>query len=74
MNDDFWYRRLRAHRARWRESLLIAVMAVNMNKRPYASRRAINEVRAQRKANEEYLKQMDIEDTETGERFDLFEK
>ncbi|HCT8189735.1 TPA: replication endonuclease [Morganella morganii] len=74
VNDDFWYRRLRAHRARWRESLLIAVMAVNMNKRPYASRQAINEVRAQRKANEEYLKQMDIEDTETGERFDLFEK
>ena len=74
VNNDFWYRRLRAHRARWRESLLIAVMAVNMNKRPYASRQAINEVRAQRKANEEYLKQMDIEDTETGERFDLFEK
>lgn len=74
VNDDFWYRRLRAHRARWRESLLIAVMAVNMNKRPYASRQAINEVRGQRKANEEYLKQMDIEDTETGERFDLFEK
>ena len=73
INEDFWLRRLRAHRARWREALLIAVMAVNKNKRPYASRQAINEVRAQRNANAEYLKQMDIEDVETGERFDLYE-
>lgn len=74
VNEDYWLRRLRTHRTRWREELFIAVMAVNKNKRPYASRQAINDVRAQRKANEEYLKQMDIEDTETGERFDLFEK
>ena len=74
INEDFWLRRLRAHRARWREALLIAVMAVNKNKRPYASRQAINEVRAQHNANAEYLKQMDIEDVETGERFDLYEK
>ncbi|MDC9603941.1 replication endonuclease [Xenorhabdus griffiniae] len=74
VNDDFWYRRLKAHRTRWREALLIAAMAVNKNRSPYASRQAIQEVKSQRLANMQYLESMDIEDVATGERFDLVEK
>ncbi|BET96462.1 replication endonuclease [Xenorhabdus taiwanensis] len=74
VNDNFWYRRLKAHRTRWREALLIAAMAVNKNRSPYASRQAIQEVKSQRLANMQYLESMDIEDVATGERFDLVEK
>ncbi|MBD2785957.1 replication endonuclease [Xenorhabdus sp. DI] len=74
VNDDFWYRRLKAHRTRWREALLIAVMAVNKNRSPYASRQAIQEVKSQRLSNLQYLQAMDIEDVETGERFDLVDQ
>ncbi|PHM77683.1 replication protein [Xenorhabdus cabanillasii JM26] len=55
VSDDFWYRRLKAHRTRWREALLIAAMAVNKNRSPYASRQAIQEVQSQRLANRQYL-------------------
>ncbi|WP_038216648.1 replication endonuclease, partial [Xenorhabdus bovienii] len=70
----FWYRQLKAHRTRWREALLIAAMAVNKNRSPYASRQAIQDVKSQRLSNMQYLQAMDIEDVETGERFDLVEK
>ncbi|MDE9556641.1 replication endonuclease [Xenorhabdus bovienii] len=74
VNDDFWYRQLKAHRTRWREALLIAAMAVNKNRSPYASRQAIQDVKSQRLSNMQYLQAMDIEDVATGERFDLVEK
>ncbi|PHM73696.1 replication endonuclease [Xenorhabdus kozodoii] len=74
VNDDFWYRQLKAHRTRWREALLIAAMAVNKNRSPYASRQAIQEVKSQRLSNMQYLQTMDIEDVATGERFDLVDK
>lgn len=74
VNADFWYRRLKAHRTRWREALLIAAMAVNKNRSPYASRQAIQAVKSQRLANMQYLETMEVEDVATGERFDLVEK
>ncbi|MDX7987678.1 replication endonuclease [Xenorhabdus sp. 12] len=74
VSDDFWYRRLKAHRTRWREALLIAAMAVNKNRSPYASRQAIQDVKSQRLSNLQYLQAMDIEDVETGERFNLVDK
>ncbi|WP_213993929.1 replication endonuclease [Sodalis sp. dw_96] len=74
VNDQWWKRQLIAQRDRWREALLIAVGQVHRNASPYASKSAIREVRARRQANMEYLKRCEIENVETGERFDLIEK
>lgn len=53
---------------------MIANMDVCQNRNPYASKQAIRAVQAQRLSNMQYLQGMDIEDVETGERFDLFDK
>ncbi|SUC35264.1 Bacteriophage replication gene A protein (GPA) [Providencia rustigianii] len=73
-NADYWYRKLKAHRTQWIEALMIANMDVCINRHPYASKQAIRTVQAQRLSNMQYLQGMDIEDVETGERFDLFDK
>ncbi|WP_404824045.1 replication endonuclease [Providencia stuartii] len=73
-NTDYWYRKLKAHRTQWLEALMIANMDVCQNRNPYASKQAIRAVQAQRLSNMQYLQGMDIEDVETGERFDLFDK
>ena len=73
-NADYWYRKLKAHRTQWIEALMIANMDVCINRHPYASKQAIRAVQAQRLSNMQYLQGMDIEDVETGERFDLFDK
>ncbi|MGJ3352092.1 replication endonuclease [Providencia sp. Je.9.19] len=73
-NADYWYRKLKAHRTQWIEALMIANMDVCINRHPYASKQAIRAVQAQRLSNMQYLQGMDIEDIETGERFDLFDK
>ena len=73
-NEDWWLKKLKAHRQRWRESLHIAFGDVNSDKTPYASKNAVREVRAQRLANMNYLEMMDIQDVESGDRFDLMEK
>ncbi|CAI2467994.1 Bacteriophage replication gene A protein (GPA) [Serratia ficaria] len=74
VNAEWWERQLKALRTRWREALLIAAGEVNRNKYPYASKQAIRDVQARRLANMEYLKGCELENTETGERFDLIDK
>ncbi|WP_272673780.1 replication endonuclease [Providencia sp. PROV169] len=74
VDADFWHRRLKAHRTQWIEAIMIANMDVCINRHPYASKQAIRAVQAQRLSNIQYLEGMDIQDVETGERFDLFEK
>ncbi|MDX4944349.1 replication endonuclease [Providencia manganoxydans] len=71
---DFWVSRLKERRARWIESLSIAAMLVNCNATPYVSDRGVSAVLSQKLANLSYLKMMDVEDENTGERFDLYEK
>jgi hypothetical protein len=74
VNDEWWIRQLKAQRTQWRESLLIAVGEVSLQKSAYASKQAIRDVRARRLANMEYLKSCDLENIETGERIDLIDK
>lgn len=74
VDADFWRRKLKAHRTQWIEAIMIANMDVCINRHPYASKQAIRAVQAQRLSNMQYLQGMDIQDVETGERFDLFEK
>lgn len=74
VDADFWHRKLKAHRTQWIEAIMIANMDVCINRHPYASKQAIRAVQAQRLSNMQYLQGMDIQDVETGERFDLFEK
>ncbi|MGL5953662.1 MAG: replication endonuclease [Providencia rustigianii] len=74
VSADYWHRKLKAHRTQWIEAIMIANMDVCVNRQPYASKQAIREVQAQRLSNMQYLQGMDIQDVETGERFDLFEK
>ena len=68
VNDEWWIRQLKAQRTQWRESLLIAVGEVSLQKSGYASKQA------RRLANMEYLKSCDLENIETGERIDLIDK
>lgn len=74
VNADYWHRKLKAHRTQWIEAIMIANMDVCINRHPYASKQAIHAVQAQRLSNMQYLQGMDIQDVETGERFDLFDK
>lgn len=76
VNPDWWERKLKAQRMRWREALLIAIGSVSRDKSasPYASISAIREVKARRLANLEYLRSCDLENIETGERISLIEK
>lgn len=74
VNAEWWERQLKAQRTRWREALLIAAGEVNRGKHPYASKQAIREVQARRLANMEYLKGCELENVETGERFNLIDK
>lgn len=74
VNSEWCEGQLKALRTRRREALLIAAGEVNRNKYPYASKQAIRDVQARRLANMEYLKGCDLENVETGERFDLIDK
>jgi hypothetical protein len=74
VNPDWWLRQFKGQRTRWRESLLIAIGKVNRDASPYASKQAIREVRARRLSNLDYLKSCDLENIETGERFNLIDK
>lgn len=76
VNPEWWERKLKAQRTRWREALLIAVGNVSrdMSASSYASKQAIREVFARRQSNLEYLKSCQLENIETGERIDLIDK
>ncbi|EKN3383287.1 replication endonuclease, partial [Yersinia enterocolitica] len=68
VNPEWWERKLKAQRTRWREALLIAVGNVSRDKSAssYASKQAIREVFARRQSNLEYLKSCQLENIETG--------
>lgn len=74
IKDEWWVNQLKAQRMRWCEALLIAAGEVNKDRSPYASKRAIRDVRARRLANLEYLKSCELENKVTGERIDLISK
>ncbi|ELI7919185.1 replication endonuclease [Yersinia enterocolitica] len=76
VNPEWWERRLKAQRTRWREALLIAVGNVSrdVSASSYASKQAIRDVLARRQANLEYLKRCQLENIKTGERIDLIDK
>ncbi|WP_143705675.1 replication endonuclease, partial [Yersinia enterocolitica] len=76
VNPEWWERKLKAQRTRWREALLIAVGNVSrdISASSYASKQAIREVFARRQSNLEYLKSCQLENIETGERIDLIDK
>ena len=70
----WWLNRLRRMHARWREHLMIATGYVQKKSSPYSSAPCMKEWLAQKKANREYLKAMELEDQETGERISLIDK
>lgn len=73
-SPQWWLNRLRRMHARWREHLMIAAGYVHKKAAPYCSDPCLQEWTAQKKANREYLKAMELEDQDTGERFSLIDK
>ncbi|EQA4235385.1 replication endonuclease [Serratia marcescens] len=73
-SPSWWLRRLKRMHDQWREHLMIAAGYVSKKTTPYCSDPALKEWKAQKKANVEYLKAMELEDQDTGERISLIEK
>ncbi|CAM4018612.1 MULTISPECIES: replication endonuclease [Lelliottia] len=73
-SPQWWLNRLRRIHARWREHLMIASGYVQKKSSPYSSGPCLTEWLAQKKANREYLKAMELEDQDTGERISLIDK
>ncbi|QIO41886.1 replication endonuclease [Citrobacter sp. Y3] len=73
-SPQWWLNRLRRIHARWREHLMIAAGYVQKKSSPYSSTPCLTEWLAQKKANREYLKAMELEDQDTGERISLIDK
>ncbi|HCA7354014.1 TPA: replication endonuclease [Citrobacter freundii] len=73
-SPQWWLNRLRRIHARWREHLMIATGYVQKKSSPYSSAPCLTEWLAQKKANREYLKAMELEDQDTGERISLIDK
>lgn len=73
-SPQWWLNRLRRIHARWREHLMIASGYVQKKSSPYSSAPCLTEWLAQKKANREYLKAMELEDQDTGERISLIDK
>lgn len=73
-SPQWWLNRLRRIHARWREHLMIAAGYVQKKSSPYSSAPCLTEWLAQKKANREYLKAMELEDQDTGERISLIDK
>jgi hypothetical protein len=73
-SPSWWLRRLKRIHDQWREHLMIAAGYVSKKGTPYCSDPALKEWKAQKKANTEYLKAMELEDQDTGERISLIDK
>lgn len=73
-NEKWWKGRLRRVAASWREHLHIALANVSKKHTPYASSMAVIEWREQKRRTREFLKGMELENEETGERISLIEK
>nr|WP_244207869.1 replication endonuclease [Citrobacter gillenii] len=73
-SPQWWLNRLRRINSRWREHLMIAAGYVHRNVSAYCSDPCLQEWTAQKKANCEFLKAMELEDEDTGERVSLIDK
>ncbi|AXF75321.1 replication endonuclease [Erwinia tracheiphila] len=73
-SPSWWLRRLRRVHDQWREHLQIAAGYVNKKSASYCSEPTLKEWHAQKKSNREYLKAMELEDQDTGERTSLEDK
>lgn len=73
-SPQWWLNRLRRINSRWREHLMIAAGYVHKKASAYCSDPCLQEWTAQKKANREFLKAMELEDEDTGERVSLIDK
>ena len=72
LSDDKWWKsKLKRRWAFQREHLAIAAGQVQKAASPYASRTCVGEWKEQKRKNREWLKNQCIENTETGEQFEL---
>ncbi|MCO6549556.1 MAG: replication endonuclease [Gilliamella sp.] len=72
LSDDKWWKsRLKRTWGFQREHLAIAAGQVQKHANPYASRTCVGEWKEQKRKNREWLKNQCIENTETGEQFEL---
>ena len=67
----WWQNKLKRQWAFQREHLAIAAGQVQKHASPYASRTCVGEWKEQKRKNREWLKNQCIENTETGEQFEL---
>ncbi|WNN53773.1 replication endonuclease [Hafnia alvei] len=72
-SPTWWRNHLRRKSNEWREHLQIALRNVSKKGNPYASRTTISEWREQKRRTREFLKGMELEDTE-GNRISLIDK
>lgn len=70
-DNKWWQSRLKRRWVFQREHLAIAAGQVQKSASPYASRTCVGEWREQKRKNREWLKNQCIENTETGEQFEL---
>lgn len=70
-DNKWWQSRLKRKWGFQREHLAIAAGQVQKHASPYASRTCVGEWKEQKRKNREWLKNQCIENTETGEQFEL---
>ena len=70
-DDKWWQNKLKRIWAFQREHLAIAAGQVQKSASPYASRTCVGEWKEQKRKNREWLKNQCIENTDTGEQFEL---
>lgn len=70
-DDKWWQNKLKRLWAFQREHLAIAAGQVQKSSSPYASRTCVGEWKEQKRKNREWLKNQCIENTDTGEQFEL---
>ena len=70
-DDKWWQNKLKRLWAFQREHLAIAAGQVQKSASPYASRTCVGEWKEQKRKNREWLKNQCIENTDTGEQFEL---
>ncbi|ORM95098.1 replication endonuclease [Pantoea cypripedii] len=72
--EKWWKSRLRRVASSWREHLQIALANVSKKHTPYASNMTVAEWREQKRRTREFLKGLELENEETGERISLIDK
>lgn len=74
LDARFWNRNLLRYSTRWREHLRISLGDVRRSVSPYCSKERVNAWRERRQRSRDFMSGLEIEDTETGERFSLLEQ